>query len=121
LLVMFLSAALFARGPASTITYSKRYEACSERAEGSYTHILACQGEELAVQEARLNRTYSALMRRLPPAERRLLRASELKWLKLRDKKCVLPPDPGNSDLVDSRECHLVETLHRIGWLERHR
>lgn len=118
---MFLSAALLASGPVSTITYSKRYQACSERAEGSYTHILACQGEELALQEARLNRIYSALMRRLTPAERRLLRASELKWLKLRDKKCVLPLNSGNSDLVDSRECHLDETLRRIGWLERHR
>jgi uncharacterized protein YecT (DUF1311 family) len=118
---MFLSAALFASGPASTITYSKRYRACSERAEGSYTHILACQGDELAVQEERLNRTYSALMRRVTPAERRLLRASELKWLRLRDMKCGLPLNPGNSDLVDSRECYLDETLRRIGWLERHR
>ena len=121
MLVMFLSVALFVSGPVSTITYSKRYQACSERAEGSYTHILACQGEELVAQEARLNRTYSALMRRLTPAEKRLLRASELKWLTFRDKKCGLPLDPGNSDLVDSRECHLDETVRRIGWLERHR
>ena len=118
---MFLSAALSASGPAASITYSKRYQACSERAEGSYTLILACEGEELIVQEARLNRTYSALMRRLTPAERRLLRASELKWLRSRDMRCGLPPGPGNGDLVDSRECRLEETLGRTSWLERYR
>jgi uncharacterized protein YecT (DUF1311 family) len=118
---MLLSAAFLASGPVPTITFSKRYRACQDRAEGSYTRIIACQGEELVLQERRLNRTYSALMHRLTPAERRRLRASELKWLTSRDKKCALPRDAGNSDLVDSRECHLEETLRRIGWLERHR
>ena len=121
MLIMFLSAALSASGPATLITYSERYQACSERAEGSYTHILACQGEELALQEARLNRAYSALMRRHTPGERKLFRASERKWLRAREMKCGLPQSAGTSDLVDSRECHLDDTIRRIGWLERQR
>lgn len=118
---MLLSVALFASEPVPTTAYSKRYEACSERAEGSYTHIIACQGEELVAQEARLNRTYSALMRRLTRSERRKLRLSERKWLKARDKTCALPRNAALSQLVDSRECRLDETLRRIGWLERYR
>lgn len=103
-------------------TFSKHYQSCSDNAQGSYTHILACQGEEQAVQESRLNKTYSAIMRRLGSAEQRLLRKSELKWLTLRDKRCELPrPNGGLSDLVDSRECRLSETRRRTIWLERYR
>ena len=35
--------------------------------------------------------------------------------------KCRLPQSAGTSDLVDSRECHLDDTIRRIGWLERQR
>lgn len=73
------------------------------------------------MQEARLNSAYSALMRQSTPAEKKALRASEIEWLTMRAKKCALPLKPGLSDLVDSRECHLNETILRIGWLEQHR
>ena len=101
--------------------YTKRYQSCSDRAQGSYTHILACQGEEVAVQDAKLNEAYSAVMRRLAPPNRKLLRNAERKWLTMRDKKCALPlADSGLSNLVDSQECRLEETLSRTGWLERY-
>ena len=123
IIVLFLIASQAdARDDNGVGTYSKRYQSCSDSAQGSFTHILACQGEEQAVQESRLNKTYSAIMRRLAPAEQRLLRTSERKWLTLRDKKCRLPlRNPGLSDLVDSRECRLEETLRRTVWLERYR
>ena len=102
--------------------YSERYQSCSVKAEGSYTYILACQGKELAVQDARLNEAYSTIMRRLAPAERSILRTSERHWLRLKDKKCALPRDKsGLSGLVDSRECRLDETLRRTLWLKRYR
>jgi uncharacterized protein YecT (DUF1311 family) len=102
--------------------YSKRYQSCSDSAQGSYTHILGCQGEEQAVQDSKLNKIYSAIMHRLAPTERRLLRTSEREWLAVRDRKCALPlRNRGLSDLVDSKECRLAETLSRRVWLERYR
>ncbi|MFX4423944.1 lysozyme inhibitor LprI family protein, partial [Acinetobacter baumannii] len=94
---------------------------CSARAQGSYTRILRCQGAELQLQEARLNAAYSALRRRSTNAQRRSLHASEIEWLNLRERKCQSSESHGHSDLVDSRECRLDETVRRIAWLNRHR
>lgn len=122
IVLFFVASQADARAGHGSANYTKRYQSCSDRAQGSYTHILACQSEELAVQDAKLNEAYSAAMRRLAPPNRKLLRNAERKWLAMRDKKCALPlRDSGLSDLVDSRECRLEETLRRTGWLERYR
>src|SRR5437588_7455274 len=81
--------------------YSKRFQSCSDRAEGSYTHIIHCEGEEQNLQESRLNQEYVSIMRHLSSSNRRVLRQSERQWLIIREKKCALAPDDiGLSDLV---------------------
>ena len=101
--------------------YSKPYQSCTNRAEGSYTRITACLSAEQDVQERRLNRTYVAVIRRLLPVRKDILRQDERKWIVAREKDCALPVgSTGNSDLVDSMDCRLEETIHRIIWLERY-
>jgi uncharacterized protein YecT (DUF1311 family) len=102
--------------------YSKRYQSCSDRAEGSSTRITGCESEEQALQESRLNQAYAKIMRDLSPSKKHVLRQSERQWLIMREKKCALAPgDIGLSDLVDSMLCRLDETIRRTIWLRHYR
>ncbi len=107
---------------ADTPRYSAHYEACSAKAGGSYTQIIACLAEEQAYQEAALNRTYrAALARSTKAARKQLLRQSERSWLVERGRKCAMQSaDAGLSDLVDRRQCLLDETSRRTNWLRHY-
>jgi uncharacterized protein YecT (DUF1311 family) len=107
---------------ASSIHYSARYLSCSDRAEGSYTHIMACESEEQVLQEKRLNQAYIKIMRRLTAKQKSILRDSERRWIIERDKKCSLVAGVmGTSDLVDRMLCRLDETIARAIWLQHYR
>lgn len=100
------------------IRYSQRYDVCSAKAEGSYTHIIACLAEEQNTQEAALNRAYQAAMRRSSARQKLILRTSERGWLIERERRCLLPAtDAGLSDWADHRLCLLDETIRRTDWL----
>ncbi len=101
------------------IRYSQRYEACSAKAKGSYTHILACMAEEQRYQAVFLNREFGAVMRRLSEPNRKKLLRLQHAWLAGRKQVCPLLADAGTSDLVDQRLCFLEETVRRTDWLKR--
>jgi uncharacterized protein YecT (DUF1311 family) len=108
-------------GGRPVIHYSDRFQACSDRAGGSYTHIINCESQEQGFQEMRLNQAYVRIMQGLTPDRKIILRKSERQWLVERDKKCPLvTSDIGLSEVVDRNLCRLDETVRRIIWLEHY-
>ena len=117
----FFTLASPARSETDRARYSIAYHSCVDRAQGSYTRITACLGAEQDIQERLLNRTYLATMRRLSPLHKALLRQEERAWISAREEQCALPEgSKGTSNLVDSLDCRLEETIRRTILLERY-
>lgn len=127
-------AALALAGPVSGRTasavearYSAAYRNClatGDAAKGVTSGLLDCNGTEIDRQDARLNRTYRAVMARLGPHGRTKLRASERAWIGERDRSCrraAKPSEGGTLASVIYSGCILDRTIERTIWLERYR
>ena len=107
--------------------YSAAYRTCmatGDAARGVTVGLLDCNGLEIDRQDARLNRTYRAVMARLGPRGRTRLRASERAWIGQRDRGCRRTSglaDGGTLASVMYSACILDRTIERTLWLERYR
>ena len=107
--------------------YSAAYRTClatGDAAKGVTSGMLDCNGAEIDRQDARLNRTYRAVMARLAPPARTKLRASERAWIGERDRSCRRDSkvaEGGTLASVIYSGCILDRTIERTMWLERYR
>lgn len=107
--------------------YSAAYRTClatGDAAKGVTSGLLDCNGAEIDRQDARLNRTYRAVMARLAPPARTKLRASERAWIVERDRSCrrdSKAAEGGTLASVIYSGCILDRTIERTIWLERYR
>lgn len=64
---------------------SKEYDTCSH----SGADMTACSRQESQRQDDRLNRDYKALLAKLSPAHRNVIRQAQRQWLTRRDRLCA--------------------------------
>jgi uncharacterized protein YecT (DUF1311 family) len=133
-LVLLLTAIAFQPWPADVEPYfhsdesharvSEQFNECMARNVRVIDAItLDCLGDEIDRQDARLNRTYQIVMRRLPPGKREKLRKLERAWIVHRDRYCYRiggGPWRGSLGDVNLHECRLDETIKRTIWLEQY-
>lgn len=82
-----------------------------------------CYGNEIGLQDARLNQAYVMIMRRLSPAKKSDLRTSERLWIRQRDIKCerhAAQEKGGTLYFVMLDACVLDETIKRTLFLENY-
>lgn len=93
-----------------------------EAAQGITPAMAACFGADYRRADARLNATYQATMKRLPPARKAMLRASQRDWIRHRDAAC--PPGgegTGTIERLNHPACLAKQTRQRTAWLVRYR
>jgi uncharacterized protein YecT (DUF1311 family) len=105
---------------------SAAYTGCLNRAGGVTANINDCIGTESSRLDRRLNASYQAALRRLPPARQRALRSEERGWLATRDEVCLAKLETpgeiqGTLDQIQLNSCSLEELKRRIVWIERWR
>ncbi|PPU68064.1 DUF1311 domain-containing protein [Xanthomonas pisi] len=76
-----------------------------------------CIATEHEYQDAKLNKVYKALIKRLGDEEKIKLRDQQRQWIADRDEKCFYDPDSGQAGLVDAAQCRLEMTAHRATYL----
>lgn len=91
-----------------------------DKSGGVTAEMLSCIGEELYVQDARLNSVYKKLGSQITPARKQQLTAAQRLWIKYRDANCnyYADPDGGTAEALFSSECVLRETTERANELE---
>jgi uncharacterized protein YecT (DUF1311 family) len=82
LLLLLPTASLAQKEPDHPI--DKALEACVEK-DGSNAGIIDCTGKAYQAWDRELNKNYGVLMRKLKPAQKELLKAAQLEWIKHRD------------------------------------
>ena len=94
-----------------------------EAAEGVTAAMVDCLGDEIELQDVRLNATYKAVMATLDDAGKRRLRESQRSWIESRDESCDRASDEendGSLEFVTSNTCILNKTIERSSWLEKY-
>ena len=105
--------------------YSAAYRTCmasDDARSGVTVALMNCTGDELARQDATLNRLYRAAMARLPAGQGASLKTQERSWIKSRDAQCHQQiEDAGGGTLseVVYSKCELDQTVHRVATLSR--
>lgn len=99
--------------------YSRQYESCMTQAQ-STTATVGCIGDEVEIQDKRLNKAYQALMPTLKPERQKKLRALQRQWLQFRDTNCAfyLDPEGGTITRITESHCILDMTASRADELE---
>ncbi len=119
-----LTVALFAAtasAQVSTKPLQGRYTpACSKRLaapEGQSTMgMIECIGDELKVQDARLNAAYRKAMSGLTSGEKQRLQSAQRAWIAFRDADCAALDDPeqwGTISRINANQCMLDRTVAR--------
>lgn len=96
--------------------YSKAYTQCLAVPSGQSTvGMIDCTREELARQDAILNRTYAAVMKDLNARQIAKLRTAQRAWLAYRDADCASMEDEdwGTLSRVIANGCVLRRTVER--------
>ena len=103
------------------------YEACAKQADSvqgsnSYTFAMKdCAAEETARQDDRLNRTWTALIRRLSTpgleSEKKTLITEERSWIQKKENDCVIEDD-GSASRLKAQDCVLEMTRDQADKLE---
>lgn len=77
---------------------SKSYDSCMSKSGGVTSAMLDCDAAEIALMDAKLNKTYQKLMSKFPERRKLSLKAAEQAWIKFRDLNCsaYLEPDGGS-------------------------
>ena len=95
----------------------------SDAAEGVTDAMMSCLGDEIELQDARLNATYRVVIDTLEGRRRAELRNSQRTWIANRDQACdALAMEAGDGSLggVAYSECILDFTIERAVWLENY-
>ncbi|MGR6330240.1 lysozyme inhibitor LprI family protein [Sphingomonas sp. XXL09] len=94
-----------------------------EAARGVTPAMAACFGADYRRADARLNATYRATLRRLPPARQAALRQAQRGWIARRDAACPLQTGDGVGTIerLNHPACLTRETDRRTAWLARFR
>jgi uncharacterized protein YecT (DUF1311 family) len=80
-----------------------------------------CLGTENQFQDSRLNRAYKAALTRLSPAQAKLLKNSQLGWLKMLPAHCQLEagyPEGGTDAVEADALCHMHWRAYRAKYIE---
>ncbi|KLD70577.1 lysozyme inhibitor LprI family protein [Xanthomonas pisi] len=93
------------------------YDDCITAAAGATPAMQDCIATEHEYQDAKLNKVYKALIKRLGDEEKIKLRDQQRQWIADRDEKCFYDPDSGQAGLVDAAQCRLEMTAHRATYL----
>ncbi|AYV44796.1 hypothetical protein CFHF_23245 [Caulobacter flavus] len=102
--------------------YTPAYDRClnsGDAIKGVTVAMAGCTHEELAKQDARLNRAYKAAMAKRSKAEQAKLRTAQRAWIKRRDAECQEDLTGGTIDMLNVSGCHLSITTVRAVELER--
>lgn len=113
--------AAFAADPAVEKRYTPAYDRCLKSPEGQSTMgLIECMGDELKVQDARLNAAYAKAMADLTPAQKESLRTAQRAWVAFRDADCqsLVSEDWGTASRVAGNECMVRRTVERTLELE---
>jgi uncharacterized protein YecT (DUF1311 family) len=98
-------------------SYSANYHQCmsaGDAAQGVTTAMVECIGDELTLQDGKLNAAYKATMSHLDPGRQTNLRNTQRTWIKYRDAKCDEENQTGGTmDQVGRPSCHLELTVRR--------
>ena len=95
------------------------FQPCVDKAAGATWPTQDCIGEEFEYQDARLNKTYQALMKALPEERRAELRTRERQWLSARGASCPWDEDTGGqAGRIESNYCVMRKTALRADELE---
>jgi uncharacterized protein YecT (DUF1311 family) len=126
-MTLLLPGAAEARQHGGQTGQRQSWEECTEASGGITVNMMNCNGAEIEYQDARLNRAYKRVMARLTPAQRRVLRASERKWLRERDDRCERKNErdgvgnEGTLAMVMFSTCIMSTITARADWLENYR
>lgn len=91
-----------------------------DQSNGVTSNMLACIGEELEKQDARLNSAYRTLTSQLNAERKQQLVAAQRLWIQYRDANCQFYADPEGGTLatLSANQCVLDETSQRASELE---
>ncbi|WP_261393412.1 lysozyme inhibitor LprI family protein [Pseudomonas aeruginosa] len=100
--------------------YSVAYSACVSKAEGETSALVDCSNEELAKQDARLNKAYKTAMGVLSAENKQKLLDAQRLWVKFRDADCGVyySLSGGTMDMLNGSGCELAMTKERAESLE---
>lgn len=127
-LVLLVTTAIAA--PAAAQVSSKQIQArltpayakCMASPDGQSTvGMIDCIGQELKLQDARLNAAYRKAMMGLTPGEKERLKAAQRAWVAFRDADCGALEDPeqwGSISRINANQCALDRTIARTVELE---
>jgi uncharacterized protein YecT (DUF1311 family) len=95
--------------------YSKQYGVCMEMSEGVTEKMLACMRQEERKQVVLLNSSYSQLMTKQSPEQKKQLLMTQAIWKKYIQSNCRFYYDPEGGSLakVSAASCMLDETARR--------
>ncbi len=108
--------------------YTKAYTTClntGDAAAGQNLAMQQCGQDEFARQDAALNTTYAATIKRLTPAKQTKLRGFERTWANGRDSGCrASAHKEGGGGTIEGLlyiSCRVDTTIRRSIWLEAYK
>lgn len=101
------------------IEYSAAYQKCLDSAQTTVS-MRGCNGDELKVQDKRLNLAYKNAMAQLEAPQQGRLRDAQRLWVKYRDSNCDMyfQLTGGSIDALNGGSCVLRMTGERADELE---
>ncbi len=115
LIAVALAAAVPAVGQAAPKPMSALDRCLASKAAYTTMGQVQCIGDAVAVQDARLNKTYAKTMAKLTPEQQDKLRAAQRAWLAFKDADCQSLQDDewGTMSRVTANMCALDRTTER--------
>ncbi len=110
--------ATYATSESKKLGLRPSYKQCLDAAGGVTPEMRDCISEEMAHQDARLNRAYRKLMAHLDAAAKSKLKSEERAWIRRRDSECDPGPEPGQGIELDAYGCSVRSTAARARELE---
>ena len=87
----------------------------------SQTDMNICADNQLKAADKKLNDTYGIVMKRVPEANKGLLKSAQQKWIALRDADCEFVAsgtEGGSVQPMIRLQCQTDKTVERTAWLE---
>jgi uncharacterized protein YecT (DUF1311 family) len=118
--VSFLSVSANANAFAMENFYSKQYGVCMEASQGITEKMLACMFDEERKQVVLLKSSYSQLIIKQSPEQKKQLLKAQNVWKKYAQTNCRFYHDPEGGSLakVSAAACMLNETARRADELD---
>jgi uncharacterized protein YecT (DUF1311 family) len=115
-----LLAALAQPAFAQDDNYSAAYKRCMDKSGGVTSGMVECTGNEITLQDARLNKNYKTAMAALEAPQKTLLRDAQRLWVQYRDANCGMYAQltGGTMDRIVSADCVMSMTKQRADDLE---